>query len=115
MIRPVVVAAALAGLAPGALARADEARPPARLRIGLDRLRAAGVERTYADAVETRVCVALVEAARGADVVCPADVEAAAKRAASIPSPGSTTSRRWWGISARSAAVGFAVPTSRPR
>jgi len=62
-------------------ARADEARPSAKLRIGLDKLRAAGVERTYAELVEQRVCAALAEAARGADVVCPADVEAAARLA----------------------------------
>src|SRR6266511_2681501 len=39
----------------------------------------------------------------------------ATKRAASIPSPGSTRSSRWWGTAARSSAVGFAVPTSSPR
>jgi hypothetical protein len=55
-------------------ARAAEAAP---LRIALEPLRAAGVSPVLASLVEERVCAALAEAAR-ADVVCPADVEAAA-------------------------------------
>jgi len=50
---------------------------PARLRLGLDRLRTAGVEKVYSEAVDQRVCAAIAERARDAEVVCPADVEAA--------------------------------------
>jgi hypothetical protein len=88
VIRSLLVAAALAAAgAPSSPApaggggRGEGAPAPAKLRIGLDRLRAAGVEKAWAEAVEQRVCAALAEAARGAEVVCPADIEAAARLA----------------------------------
>jgi len=75
--RALAAAAALA-LAVAAPARAEDPAPaPARLRVGLERLRASGVDRALAAAVEARVCAAIAESSR-ADVVCPADVEAAA-------------------------------------
>jgi hypothetical protein len=75
--RRLVAAAALALLALGS-ARAEE---PRKVRLGLDRLRARGVDRTVAETVETRVCAALVERAKDADVVCPSDVDAATQLA----------------------------------
>jgi hypothetical protein len=78
-----VTARALAALAAVALtvaapARGEDPSPPlARLRVGLERLRASGISPALAEAVEARVCAALADASR-ADVVCPADVEAAA-------------------------------------
>jgi hypothetical protein len=68
-------------LALAAGARAGEPGA-AKLRIGLEGLRAAGVSRALAEAVEGRVCAALAEAS-GADVVCPADVAAAVSLAKS--------------------------------
>jgi hypothetical protein len=86
VILPLLVAALVAAGPPppsaeGAGGRGEGTPAPARLRIGLDRLRAAGVEPAWAEAVEQRICAALAEAARDADVVCPADVEAAARLA----------------------------------
>jgi hypothetical protein len=84
---PLLVAAALAAAGPpspaaaGGGGRGEAAPAPARLRIGLDTLRAAGVEQAWAEAVEQRVCAALAEVARDADVACPADVQAAARLA----------------------------------
>jgi hypothetical protein len=73
-----VAVAAVAGLALGAVARAEDASPAARrLRLALEPLRAAGVEKGYAETVEQRVCAALAEHAREAEVVCPADLAAA--------------------------------------
>jgi hypothetical protein len=76
-----VTAGALAAAAALALAVAAPARAadsaPARLRVGLERLRASGVDPALAAAVEARVCAAIAESSR-ADVICPADVEAAA-------------------------------------
>ena len=75
--RALAAAAALA-LAIAPPARAEDPAPAlARLRVGLERLRASGVDPALAAAVEARVCAAIAESSR-ADVVCPADVEAAA-------------------------------------
>jgi hypothetical protein len=82
-MRRILAAAVVAGLALGTVARADDPRPAGRLRLGLDRLRAGGVEKAYADLVEQQLCAALAERAKDAVVVCPADVEAAAALAKS--------------------------------
>jgi hypothetical protein len=75
---PRVLAAALAlGLLAGADARAEDAKAPAPVRVGLDRLRVAGVSPALAQAVEERVCAALGERP-GLEVVCPSDVATAA-------------------------------------
>ncbi len=75
--RAVAVAAAL-GLTLAGVAGAEDSRPaPRKVRIGLDRLRVAGVTPALAEVVEERVCAALGEVS-GADVVCPSDVAAAA-------------------------------------
>jgi hypothetical protein len=76
-MRRILAAAAVAGLALGTVARAEDPKPAGRLRLGLDRLRTAGVEKAYADLVEQQLCTALAERAKDAAVVCPADVEAA--------------------------------------
>ena len=81
--RGAVAAALCAALCASSGARAEEARPaPKKLRIALDRLRAVRVAAALAEAVEERVCAALAEVSR-ADVVCPADVSAAATLAKS--------------------------------
>lgn len=72
----VLAAVAAVALAAAAGARAEDAQGP-RIRVGLDRLRVAGVSSALAEAVEERICVALGELP-GLDVVCPADVAAAA-------------------------------------
>lgn len=72
-----LAAAAVLGLALAGVARAEEPAAPPRSRIGLDRLRAAGVSPALAGAVEERVCAVLAEVA-DADVTCPSDVAAAA-------------------------------------
>ena len=69
--------AAAAALAFAGGARAEEPAAPQRSRIGLDRLRAAGVSPALAEAVEERVCAVLLEVA-DADVICPSDLAAAA-------------------------------------
>lgn len=73
---PRALALALA-LAAGGTASAEDAGAPARIRVGLDRLQAAGVAPALALALEERVCAALAEDPR-LEVVCPSDVEAAA-------------------------------------
>ena len=76
--RALVAAAAFGlALAAGSGARGEEPAPVRRVRIGLDKLRAGGVSEVLAEAVEERVCAALVEVA-DADVTCPSDVAAAA-------------------------------------
>jgi hypothetical protein len=74
--RVLAAVAAVALVAAGG-ARAEDAKAPARVRVGLDRLRAAGVSPALAQAVEERVCAALGELPR-VEVVCPSDVAAAA-------------------------------------
>lgn len=71
---------ALALAAAGALASGGEPAPPAKDRIALERLRATGVAAALVETIEDRVCVALAEAS-GGEVVCPADVAAAAELA----------------------------------
>ena len=77
-------AAALAMAAAGALALCAAAEEPApsrpRERISLERLRASGVSPALVEVIEERLCAALPEAS-GAEVVCPADVAAAAELA----------------------------------
>jgi hypothetical protein len=68
--------ALVAALALAGAAHAGEAAPAAP-RTALDPLRVAGLPAALAQAVESRICAALADAARG-EVVCPADVEAAA-------------------------------------
>jgi hypothetical protein len=82
-MRRILAAAAVVGLALGTVARADDTKPAGRLRLGLDRLRAAGVEKAYADVVEQQLCAALSERVKDDALVCPADVEAAAALAKS--------------------------------
>ena len=77
MIARALAAAAALGLALGGVASADEPAARQRLRLGLDKLRAAGVSEVLAEAVEERVCAVLVEVA-DADVTCPSDLAAAA-------------------------------------
>lgn len=67
---------ALAAVAGGG-ARAEDAKATARVRVALDRLRAGGISPALTQAVEERVCAALSERP-GLEVVCPADVAAAA-------------------------------------
>lgn len=71
--------AAAAALAAGAGAEEPAPRRP-KDRIALERLRAPGVSPALVEVVEERICAALGEAS-GADVVCPADVAAAAELA----------------------------------
>jgi hypothetical protein len=76
-LRALAASAAL-GLALAGAARAEEPAPAApKVRVGLEKLRAAGVTPAYAEAVEERVCAALAELPR-LEVICPADVAAAA-------------------------------------
>jgi hypothetical protein len=77
VIRRAAAAAAALGLALAAPAPAEDPKPPARVRVGLDPLRVAGVSPAFAEAVQDRLCVALGEVP-GVDVTCPADVAAAA-------------------------------------
>lgn len=56
------------------------APPPARERLALDRLRAPGISEALAEVIQGRICAALAEATRD-EVVCPADVAAAAELA----------------------------------
>jgi hypothetical protein len=70
-------AAAALGLALAGAASGEEPRPAAPVRVALDPLRAAGVSPAFAEAVQDRVCLALGEVP-GVEVVCPADVAAAA-------------------------------------
>jgi hypothetical protein len=78
-LAPAVLAAALAFTAS---ARAEDPAAPKKLRIALDTLRTTGVAVALGSLVEDQVCAALGDAAR-ADVVCPADVAAAAALAKS--------------------------------
>jgi hypothetical protein len=73
--RVLAVAVALALVAPGAPRAAETG--PARVRLALDKLRVRDVQPALAQVVEDRVCAALGERA-GLEVVCPADVAAAA-------------------------------------
>ncbi|HEY6004973.1 MAG TPA: hypothetical protein VIV57_19000 [Anaeromyxobacter sp.] len=81
MSRARAALALAAACALGAGAGAEEpVSPRPRDRIALERLRAPGVSAALVEVVEERICAALGEAS-GADVVCPADVAAAAELA----------------------------------
>jgi hypothetical protein len=74
------LALAVALAAAGAPASAAEVPPASAGRIAVERLRATDVAEALVATVEERLCVAVVEAS-GAEVVCPADVAAAAQLA----------------------------------
>lgn len=76
MIPRALAACVVVALAATGAARADDAAP-AKIRLALDPLRVQGVAPALARIVEERVCAALAERP-GLDVVCPADVAAAA-------------------------------------
>ena len=80
MSRVPAALALAAGLALAAPAADPPPAPRSADRIALERLRAPGVATGLVEAVEERICAALAEAS-GAEVVCPADVAAAARLA----------------------------------
>jgi hypothetical protein len=75
-----VLLVAAGALALGAAAAEEPAPPRPRDRIALERLRAPGVSPALVEVIEERLCAALPEAS-GAEVICPADVAAAAELA----------------------------------
>ncbi len=74
------LALAVALAAAGAPASAADASRSTAGRIAVERLRATDVAEALVATVEERLCAAVVEAS-GAEVVCPADVAAAAQLA----------------------------------
>jgi hypothetical protein len=76
----VALALAVAGTLAAGVAAGEPAPPRPKARIALERLRAPEVSPALVEVVEERICSALGEAS-GADVVCPADVAAAAELA----------------------------------